>query len=200
MMNNHPVPSVCPVFWLLWCGLLSACANNVREAPADKVACWVEHSKIPDKQGFSWFAPALHASQYRILFFGYDTLNYRLVAPEPSAPEPNPGFRLLIDANYGGAIRHYDFAEFSGQSSRALSQQKHIAERCQIFNSLISSCIYRDELSLSLSKAELEQAQVAGLHLLLSSESKPYEQIDLPSNYIQGFLKAIGSAKGTLGH
>ncbi|MDD5273270.1 MAG: hypothetical protein PHU14_11175, partial [Methylovulum sp.] len=127
-------------------------------------------------------------------------LDYRLAAPEPSTPEPNAGFRLLIDANYGGDIRHYDFAEFSGQSSRALSQQKHIAERCQIFNSLISSCIYRDQLSLSLSKTELEKAQVAGMHLLLCSESKPYERIDLPANYIRGFLKAIGGAGMKPGH
>jgi hypothetical protein len=79
--------------------------------------------------------------------------------------------------------------------SRPLSHQRHIAERCQLFNSLISSCIYQDLLSLDLAAADLAQARQTGLHLQLASATLRYETLDLPANYIQGFLQGQGAAK-----
>ncbi|POZ53066.1 hypothetical protein [Methylovulum psychrotolerans] len=174
---------------LVGCALLPACTDNIRQAPAAQIAQQTEHSSSPDPQGLTWFAPVLHLSQYRTLFFGYDTVNYRL-----ASADTNSGFRLLIDINYGGAVRHYDFAQLDGQS-RPLSHQRHIAERCQLFNSLISSCIYQDLLSLDLAAADLAQARQTGLHLQLASATLRYEALDLPANYIQGFLQGQGTAK-----
>ena len=41
----------------------------------------------------------------------------------------------------------------------------------------------------------VENVRVKGLQLLLTSGAQDNERLDLPSNYIQGFLKAIESAE-----
>lgn len=172
--------------------MMPGCADNIREASATRVAASIEHGQKPDPQGLAWFAPPLYSSQYRTLFFGYDTLEYRLAA----ANDDPDNFRLVFYANYGGDVRHYDFAKFADKPARGTSHQQHFAERCQLFNSLIASCIYQDRFSLNLSRTELEQAHGTGLKITLSSESKSYEQLELPANYIQGFLSAIGKGHG----
>ncbi len=58
------------------------CTENIREAPANLITKSTEHRATTDDKGLAWFAPELHTSQYRALFFGYDTLNYRLAGPE----------------------------------------------------------------------------------------------------------------------
>lgn len=60
---------------------ISGCTENIREAPANIITKATEHFAAPDDQGLAWFAPELHSSHYRTLFFGYDTLDYRLAAP-----------------------------------------------------------------------------------------------------------------------
>jgi hypothetical protein len=76
-------------------------------------------------------------------------------------------------------------------ASREVNHRQHDVERCQIFNILISSCLYRDRFSLAFSRAELERARKDGLQFKLASKTQSYERLDLPPNYIQGFLKAI---------
>lgn len=170
------------------------CANNIRGESADTIAEQVKRVSTPNKQGLAWFAPELHISHYRTLFYGYNTLDYRLAAPEHPETAANGGFRLLIDASYGGNIRHYDFARLADLSTRIINHREHDVERCQLFNYMISSCLYRDLFSLNLSRSDLENARVTGLQLILTSGKQDYEQINLPANYIQGFLKAIDSA------
>ena len=190
-MKNIAIRNFCNAAFLAAIMHVSGCAENVREESADTIAGRVKHLSTPDKQGLTWFAPELHMSHYRTLFYGYDTIDYRLAAPEYPKTTTNDGFRLLIDASYGGNIRHYDFARLADVSTRAISHRQHDTERCQVFNSLISSCLYRDRFSLNLSRSDLENARVVSLQLLLTSGAQHYERIDLPSNYIQGFLKAI---------
>ncbi len=169
-------------------GLLSSCADNIREQSADEIAGRIARAAKSDSQGFLWRAPDLYSSQYRTLFFGYDTLKYHLLTPE----NQSNGFRLLVQANYGGAMRHYELAKFADQSTRALAPQQHFAERCQLFNSLISSCLYQDQFALALSASDLQRARLTGLNVVLQSHSQQYEAIDLPAAYIEGFLKAVG--------
>jgi hypothetical protein len=76
-------------------------------------------------------------------------------------------------------------------STRGVVHEQHDTERCQIFNSLISSCLYRDRFDLKLSQLELESGLANGIKVLLRSETQEYEVLDLPSNYIQGFLMAV---------
>lgn len=176
------------------------CVENVRDESPDAIAGSVKHVSRLDKQDLTWFAPELHLSHYRTLFYGYDTMDYRLAAPEYPQTKTNDGFRLLIDASYGGDIRHYDFARLADDTTRVINHHQHDIERCQVFNSLISSCLYRDRFSLNLSQSDLQNARVSGLQLLLTSGAQHYERIDLPSNYIQGFLKAIENAKSKQVH
>ena len=141
------------------------CVENVRDESPDAIAGSVKHVSRLDKQDLTWFAPELHLSHYRTLFYGYDTIDYRLAAPEYPQTKTNDGFRLLIDASYGGDIRHYDFARLADDTTRVINHHQHDIERCQVFNSLISSCLYRDRFSLNLSQSDLQNARVLGLQL-----------------------------------
>jgi len=171
--------------------VISGCTQNIREQSPNTIAGSVKHVSRPDQPELAWFAPKLHISHYRTLFYGYDTVDYRLAAPEHPGNKASPGFRLLIEAHYGGNVRHYDFVKMPDASTREVVHDQHDVERCQIFNSLISSCLYRDQFSLNLSQPELESGLANGIQLSFRSETLEYETLDLPSNYIQGFLTAI---------
>jgi hypothetical protein len=199
-MKHSAIRNVCNAVCLAAIIQILGCAENVREESSDTIAGSVKHVSRLDKQALAWFAPELHQSHYRTLFYGYDTIDYRLAALGYSQTKTNDGFRLLIDASYGGDIRHYDFARLADDTTRVINHYQHDIERCQVFNSLISSCLYRDRFSLNLSQSDLQNARVSGLQLLLTSGAQHYERIDLPSNYIQGFLKAIENAESKQGH
>jgi hypothetical protein len=190
-LKNISIQKCCNATFLALILFVYGCVGNVREESAGTIAGRVKRVATPDKRGFTWLAPELLISHYRTLFYGYDTLYYHLTGPEYPKAMTNDNFRLVINANYGGDLRHYDFANFADASTRATIHQQHITERCQIFNSLISSCLYQDWFSLNLSRSDLENARISGLQLVLTSGKQQYERIDLPANYIQGFLIAI---------
>jgi hypothetical protein len=98
---------------------------------------------------------------------------------------------VSIDAHYGGTLRHYDAIKFADGSSRPVGFHSHDTERCQFFNNMVYACLFRDRASLELSRSELEAARFKGLKLTLNSDKQGYESIDLPANYIQGFLQAV---------
>ena len=199
-MKNSAIRNICRAVFLAMIIQAIGCVKNIREQSPDAIVSSVKHVSRLDKQVLTWFAPELHLSQYRTLFYGYDTIDYRLAAPEYPQTKKNDGFRLLIDASYGGDIRHYEFARLADDSTRVINHHQHDIERCQVFNSLISSCLYRYRFSLNLSQSDLQNARVSGLQLLLTSGAQHYERIDLPSNYIQGFLKAIENPKSKQVH
>jgi hypothetical protein len=179
-MKNSAIRNVCNAAFLAVIIQVIGCVENVREESPDTIAGSVKHDSRPDKQNLTWFAPELHLSHYRTLFYGYDTIDYRLAASEHPETKMNDGFRLLIDTSYGGNVRHYAFARLADESTRVIHHYQHDTEQCKIFNSLISSCLYRDRFSLNLSRSDLENARVAGLQLLLTSGAQDYERIDLP--------------------
>lgn len=190
--------SVCRKTWKKYWIPLAAfffwgCSGSVLNETYQKDSLQAEHRPASDNRGLTWFAPELHTSRYRVLFYGYDTLYFRLAAKEKPETTNEDGFRLLFDAHYGGNLRHYNFARISGGSVRTLHPIQHGTERCQLFNSMVSSCLYVDKFELNLSRADLEQGRICGLSILLSSGQKNFERITLPSSYIRGFLKAIGS-------
>ncbi len=139
-----------------------------------------------------WRAPELEVRHYRTLFYGYDTVYYRLAAQK--SPSGGLRYQLSIDAHYGGDLRHYEAVKFADGSSRPLDRRQHDTERCQFFNSLVYACLFRDQVRLELSPAELEAAQGNGLRMTLSSAVQDYEAIELPANYIRGFLQAVQGA------
>jgi hypothetical protein len=142
----------------------------------------------PDK---FWMASELQLRRYRLLFSGYDTVYYYLYAVKPQPDVEALHFRLHIDANYGGLIRHYDQAKIAGGVYPAF-HQRHEVVRCQLFSNMVDSCLYRDQAEIELSKTELEAARIDGLNLALSAKNaQDYEHLDLPAAYIDGFLQAL---------
>ncbi|MFA5984346.1 MAG: hypothetical protein WC782_10050 [Methylococcaceae bacterium] len=134
-------------------------------------------------------APELNISHYRTLFYGYDTIAYRLAAAEVPENKVPKDLRLLVDARYGGNPRHYALAKINdAPQTHKISLYQHETERCQIFNSLISSCLYRDRFSVVLTQKDLELARNAGLKLTLATANQPDEQLNLPASYVDGFL------------
>ena len=172
------------------CSLLG-CTDNLRDATSVSIAQTVKKSVSTDGKQFQWLAPELQVSHYRTLFYGYDSIYYRLVAQKPSAADAGYQYQVSIDAHYGGSLRHYDAIRFADGSSRKLGFHSHDTERCQFFNNLVYACLFRDRASLELSRSELEAARLTGLKPTLYSDQQDYETIDLPANYIQGFLQAV---------
>ena len=170
---------------------LAGCAGNPRHQSAEAIAQAVEHSEAAGPDGLAWFAPALKVSNYRILFYGYDTVYYRLAASERVKPDRSRFYRLLVYADYGGDVRHYDRVEFPDGSRRAILDSRHDVERCQFFNSLVYACLFRDWISVELGRSDLEKARIAGMRVILGSDARNYEAVDLPAAYVQGFLAAV---------
>ncbi len=166
------------------------CVGNIRNQTAVTIAREVKHTTSADSHGLVWFSPMLQVSRWRTRFCCYDTLYYRLAAGEPKASTARV-YRLLIIAHYGGDIRRYDIVTFPDSSSRFTEGRRHEIERCQFFNSLIYACLFRNHAYVDLSGSELESAQENGLRLTLSSKTRDYETVDLPANFIRGFLAAV---------
>jgi len=168
---------------------LLGCAANLREALPGSIAQSVKESVTVVGQYSVWRSPSLQVSHYRTLFYGYDSVYYWLVARK--SPKGGALYEMSIAADYGGDLRHYDAVKFADGSSCPTGSHRHDTERCQFFNSLVYACLFHDWASLNLSLPELEAARLKGLRFTLSSGKQDYETIDLPANYIQGFLQAV---------
>ncbi len=169
---------------------LNGCAENIREASSDTVAQSTKSYPARDGKGYGWRAPELEVSHYRISIGGYDTLSYGLFASKRE-PGAAPGFELWFSSHNGGAPRHYSVIKSADGSRRPLANPRHLTERCQEFSNLTNACLYHDSASVELSREELENARNLGMKFILSSGQEDYEHIDLPAQYIQGFLQAI---------
>ena len=153
-------------------------------------------TSAPGAPGSVWLGPSRQASRHRTLFFGHDTVSYRLAAWESGDPGKPVVYRLLVDASYGGAKpRHYDLARLADGSTRATLGRKHATERCQLFNSLVSACLFRDLAWLEFSRAELDAAGTEGLALTLASEAETYERVELTAADVRSLLDAVGPAR-----
>jgi len=170
---------------------LVGCTGNIRKESSSSIAQSVTHTSMPGGEGLAWVGPELQVQHFRTLFYGHDTVYYRLAAREPSTTPGIPVYHMLIDAHYGGNLRHYDVVKFADGTLRPTADHQHGAERCQFFNNLVYACLFRDQVSLSLSRSELEDARANGLQFTLSSGTQDYERIELPANYVQGFLQAV---------
>ncbi|MGH8498490.1 MAG: hypothetical protein ACRERV_06770 [Methylococcales bacterium] len=181
---------ICLIGYLLVLINLFACTGNIRNQTAATIAGEVKLVTSVESRDLLWFSPVLQVSRWRTRFCCYDNVYYRLSAGEPSESAAKV-YRLLIDADYGGEIRHYDVVRFPDATSRLTKEHRHEIERCQFFNSLIYACLFRDHVYVDLSRSELESGQSKGLQLILGSGTRDYETIDLPGNFIRGFLAAV---------
>lgn len=176
----------------LWAILLAtACTENLREAPAVAIRDQVVTQSVGNSAETLFRAPELLVRHFRLKFYGYDTVYYYLQAAESNNNPAETVYRLQLDANYGGDPRHYDAVSIAHADSFATSHLHHETIRCQIFGSMTDSCLYRDRADIVLSLQQLEAARQNGLNMTLSSTAKQYETLDLPANYIDGFLQAV---------
>jgi hypothetical protein len=79
---------------------VTGCVQNIREQSPDTIAQSVSYATTTKGQnGLAWIAPELHISHYRTLFYGYDTIDYRLAAKKYSTTSLSDNFVLLVDAH-----------------------------------------------------------------------------------------------------
>ena len=53
------------------------------------------------------------------------------------------------------------------------------------------ACLYRDRGQIELSRAMLETGRYVGLEFTLGSTDVSYEHVDLPANYVDGFIMKV---------
>jgi len=178
---------------LIYLLVSGGCAENIRAASAFDIQKLTTQKTGVDSSQI-WSAPELEQRKFRLSFYGYDTVYYRLETLKNPLVGDAGHYRLIIDANFGtvlGAkIRHYDQAKFADGSILTTEHRQLDTVRCQIFGTMTSACLYRDRAEIELNPAVLAAAQQTGLQLILGSAETDYEQIDLPANYIAGFLQA----------
>ena len=165
--------SITPLTTTLLLMTLSACSLDAKLASPQQIADATVNEPASAGLSLSWRAPELSASSYRILFYGYDRVYYRLSALQAPAPEQSPSYRLLLDINYGARqMREYHIQ--NGNTALPLSHNRHEIVRCGIFDDLTSACLFRDQAYVELSQADLDAAIGKGLTVLLKSEHNQY--------------------------
>jgi hypothetical protein len=170
--------------------LCTACGVDLRSESAAGIQELVTMNSDADTPLSLVAAPELQVRHFRLKFYGYDTVYYYLQAVKNSQ-HPLPVFQLVIDANYGGALRHYDTVRMIDGEVYPTLQRRHDTVRCQIFGNMTDSCLYRDRTRIELSQNVLQSFRHNGLSLILAATGTDYETIDLPANYIDGFLLAV---------
>ena len=170
---------------------LSGCTENIREETSAQIQTLVTQTTNSDNS-LIWYAPELQHRQFRLAFYGYDTVAYKLKAIKD---QKSTHFRLLLDVNYGAnqglKIRHYDQAKLEDGSTLITDNRRLETGRCQFFSTMTFSCLYRDRAEIELNSELLIASKQTGLRLTLGTADLNYEQIDLPANYVQGFLQAL---------
>jgi len=171
-------------------GILSinGCALDAKNASIPEVSAATEHHV--DSQQQQWNGPELISRRYRTLFFGYDTVYYRLSAKQ--ATNATPQYQLLIDINYGSKTkRDYSLAKLTADKILPITTRNHETMRCDFFNSMVFACLFRDRATIDLTMADLQIGATQGLSVQLSSKDAAYDHFDVPAAYIAGVMQAI---------
>jgi hypothetical protein len=136
-------------------------------------------------------APLLHAQWWRTEFYGYDTVAYRL-----RQKEGTPGqSELLLEVHYGGSGPDDRALGWPGSEPQPLRVYEHAADRCQIFGSLQSRCVFGDILGVDLPPGLLEQSRDTGLTVVLLSKKGAEHSLPLPGEYIASYLASLKQAR-----
>jgi hypothetical protein len=181
---------------ILWGVLLNlaACTENVREATSLEIAQQIDWKAAADNTQ-TWTAPELQVRHFRLMFYGYDTVYYRLKALKSTGASDNTRYFLLIDANYGAnpqlKQRNYSLAKLVDGTLLQMSNLDHDTGRCQYFSTMNFACLYRDRGEIELSRGMLEAGRHVGLELALGSADASYEHVDLPAAYVDGFIVKV---------
>lgn len=174
--------------------LLPGCGANTRDAPS-AAAGKPAGGEAVSPQTHLVRGPELHMQKYRTLFYGYNTVSYHLEAIKPDSPPGAASYRLVFDANYGAQKeRHYDLAIMANGVSYPLVDSRRDTQRCQLFGDMVSACIFRQRSAVELDAATLEAARQSGLVVTLGSKDIAYESLELPGDYVTGFLRSVAGS------
>ncbi len=166
---------------------LAGCASEAHKSAAE-YAQQTQLESSSENPTRIWSGPELEVSHFRMRFYGYDTVSYRLIAVKPDQANSPPLYRLFIEANYGGTARHYNQAKFGNGVIYPTNHLNHEFLRCQFFGDMADACLFRDRADIELSLAELEAGSHTGLTVTLGSRDLDYETISIPAEYVEGFL------------
>lgn len=132
-------------------------------------------------------APLLHAQWWRTEFYGYDTVAYRLRQKE-GVPG---GSELFMEVHYGGSGADYRALAWPGAEPQPLRVYEHAADRCQVFGSLQSRCVFGDVLGIDLPPELLEQSCDTGVTVVLLANKGAEHSLALPGDYIASYLAGL---------
>lgn len=132
-------------------------------------------------------APLLHAQWWRAEFYGYDTVAYRLRQKE-GVPG---GSELLMEVHYGSSGADYRALAWPGLEPQPLRVYEHAADRCQVFGSLQSRCVFGDILGIDLPPELLEHSPEAGLTAVLHAKQGAEHPLPLPGDYVASYLASL---------
>ncbi len=167
---------------------LNACSSfDPKQASAQDIAAATSIEPASADNGPTWQAPELVASRYRALFYGYDSVAYRLSAAQNQTAGQTEPYRILLDINYGAKQpRNYQISP-----APPINHTRQETVRCGVYNNFVSACLYRDRGYIELTAAELQAAASTGLNLQLQASDTQDLSMELPASYISGFLQAV---------
>ncbi len=189
MLNRLEVRSLFMIGLAALAVSLIGCTSGLKHQTTDSIALAVRRTTTSKPGTSEWTGPALQMNQWRNQFYGYDTVSYHLFVRKRLGSRT---YGLHITADYGGNARHYKTAQFSGHFSHSTTDYRHEVGRCQFFNSLVYACLFRDRFNVPISASELVQGSATGLRFTLQSQTLNFETLDLPANYVRGFLAGFG--------
>ncbi|WP_347988088.1 hypothetical protein [Methylomonas sp. AM2-LC] len=174
--------------------VLTGCTPEIRDQSSAEIQQQISVKSLPDSPNRILTAPDLNVQQFRMAFYGYNTVSYLLAAIKDDQSS-GLNYQLQFDAKYGivGSryIRHYDMAKMQNGVVIPTTQLRHDALSCQMYGDMVNGCLFRDRANVAISLEQLQSGRQSGLTLILSSADKNYETLDLPAQYIDGFLIAV---------
>lgn len=177
----------CSVFWL------SACSLNPSHAPSGEIARMTVATPIPHQSDIEYRAPLLRTEHWRVSLGGEDTQSFRLVGHIETGAQAAARHWLAVETEYGGKQpADYRAVQFPGGLSRSLRNLEHRVVRCQVFNTMQSACLYRDDFIIDLLEDELKRFANSGMRLTLLGRNGDQGYLYIPASYLQGYLSALG--------
>ncbi|QWF71377.1 hypothetical protein KEF85_02490 [Methylomonas paludis] len=177
---------------------VAGCASDLKYQSAAEIEQQTKIEAFPGSPNQILSAPELQVRHFQEFLYGSNSVSYYLTAHKDSRFAGNTSYWLEFDANYGSShsmanSRRYDMAKTETGLSIPTYHLRHETLRCQEYKGVGDGCLYRDRAEVQLSLADLEAGRHSGLKLILSSANQEYEHIDLPAQYVDGFLRAVQS-------
>jgi len=161
---------------------LAGCATDYSKQPTQAVAAATTVKDSNFDAQVRYMAPNLRSERRRGLFMDYHSVALRSFVDKKTGLAAN---QVYVTVSYVGGWRFYRTASFEGGAQRAVLAIDRNVDFC---NGGI--CAYTETLGIQLSDEEL-QAAARGMKIRLNAKSGHESMIELPANYVAGFLAAL---------